>query len=309
MYIHCSLFFLILSLSICLSAQSPQPPQAPGSSDATQPKCSATGDLQIREFTSKVFGNTRNLRVLLPAGYREAKNADRKYPVLYLNDGQNLFDVCTAVFQPLEWQVDETADRLMAEGKVEPIIIVGIDNPGKASRPNEYLPFPDVTLKPFITNPHGAEYPAFLTTEVMPFIEHNYRVKTGAENTGLGGSSYGGLITFYTALHAPNVFGHLLVESASLDVMDYEVLKQAEHQTVWPARIYLGGGTDEDPPGAKNTIPGDIKRTVKVLEADGVSSKRILVDITSGVHNENAWAKRFPAALEFLFPVRTGDQE
>jgi predicted alpha/beta superfamily hydrolase len=279
-------------------------PQEQPTPNAAQQTCTATGDLEIRDFKSKVFLNTRKLRVLLPAGYREMKNARRTYPVLYLNDGQDLFDVCTAVFQPMEWQADETAVRMIAEGKMEPIIIVGIDNPGKHERPNEYLPFPDDTLKPYMANPHGTEYPKFLTTEVMPFIEQNYRVKKGPKNTGLGGSSYGGLITFYTALHTKNIFGRVLIESPSLDVMNFEVLRQAEHHTDWPERVYFGGGTDEDPPGASETIPGDIEKAVRVLEADGVDRKRILVNITSGHHNEEAWAKRLPAALAFLFPPR-----
>jgi len=284
-----------------------QNPQAVDTSTRTNMTCTATGDIEIREFTSKVFGNKRKLRVLVPSGYRNAENVGKKYPVLYLNDGQDLFDVCTSMFQPMEWKVDETADRLITEGKVEPIIIVGIDNPGKRDRPHEYLPFPDDTLKPFVANPHGTEYPAFLTNEVMPFIEQNFRVKTGPEYTGLGGSSYGGLITFYTAMQTYHVFGRVLIESPALEVMDYEVLKRAAHHKDWPEKIYFGAGTDEDPPGTAETLPGDIAKAVRVLEADGVSRDRILVNITSGHHDEEAWARRFPAALVFLFPPPQSD--
>ena len=302
------LFSIVLFLSLAGSALSPSVGGAiPGS-------CTATGDLEITEFKSAIFHNTRKLRILLPAGYHEVQNASSKYPVLYLNDGQNLFDVCTAIFGPREWKVDETAIRLIAEGKVAPLIIVGIDNAGRheqarlqrepleGSRPNEYLPFTDSELKPFLPEVHGANYPDFLTREVMPFIEKQYRVKTGPENTGLGGSSYGGLITFYVALHTHGVFGRVLIESPSLYVHDYAVLKQAAGYKDWPTRIYFGGGTEETAPDAAETLPGDIAKAVKLLEVDGVSANRILVNITPGHHDEDAWAARFPAALAFLFP-------
>jgi predicted alpha/beta superfamily hydrolase len=273
-----------------------------GSDPPTPQKCTATGDLEIVPFVSKIFNNSRQLRVLLPAGYRDRKNSGTRYPVLYLNDGQNLFDVCTSIFNAMEWQVDETADRLIAERKVAPLIIVGIDNPGKHERPNEYLPFPDPTLRPYTANVHGDRYPEFLMREVMPFIGKKYRVRTGPQNTGLGGSSYGGLIAFYTMLHTHGVFGRFLIESPSLDVLNFAVLQTAPSQKDWPERIYFGGGTDEDPPGSEETIPGDIAHAVRFLERRGMPPKRIHVNITPGRHNEAAWAARFPAALEFLFP-------
>src|ERR1700693_376790 len=283
---------LFLVLAVGGSGQNP-PPQAPF--QPTTRQCTATGDLDIREIKSAVFKNTRKLRILLPHGYRNPEHADTKYPVLYLNDGQNLFDVCTSIFNPMEWQVDESADRLIAEGKVEPLIIVGIDNAGKRDRPREYLPLPDDTLRPYIAEVHGDRYPEFLTSEVMPFIQKNYRAKRGAENTGLGGSSYGGLIAFYTALHTSNTLGRLLLESPSIYVQDYAVLKQAAKHSNWPARIYLGFGTAEP-------VAEDMARLQKTLHDDGIGAERLFVNITSDKHNEDAWAKRFPAALEFLFP-------
>src|ERR1700756_977504 len=90
----------------------------------------ATGDLRLHEFRSRFFRNTRFLRVWLPPGYDDSENSARRYPVLYLNDGQNLFEPSTS-FTGVEWQVDETAERLIREGQVPPMIIVGIDNAGK----------------------------------------------------------------------------------------------------------------------------------------------------------------------------------
>ena len=282
--------------------------------------CTATGDLEIRDFKSTIFHNTRKLRILLPQGYRDAKNAQTKYAVLYLNDGQNLFDVCTAMFGPREWRVDETVARLTTDGAVEPLIVVGIDNAGRhnkerlavekveGSRANEYLPFPDDTLQPPLAEVHGSDYPRFLTQEVMPFIESNYRVKTGPQNTGLGGSSYGGLITLYVAIHTHQVFGRILIESPSLYVSDFAVFKQAEKNKDWPERIYFGAGTDEDTPDPKDSLQAWIVKAVQILESQGVSPDRILTNITPGHHDEDAWGARFPKALAFLFPG-TGNHE
>ncbi|HEY5211827.1 MAG TPA: alpha/beta hydrolase-fold protein, partial [Acidobacteriaceae bacterium] len=162
------------------------------------PHCSVTGDLVIRAFTSKVFHNTRMLRVWLPPGYWSPEHRGERYPVLYLNDGQDLFDACTSIFNRQEWRVDETAMELIRSGRILPVIIVGIDNAGKRDRPNEYLPFPDDSLTPVIATVHGKDYPRFLVDEVMPFIQHEYRIDSEPANTGLGGSSYGAGIAIYT---------------------------------------------------------------------------------------------------------------
>ena len=299
---------LLLVLAGSVSAQRASKPAAG--------RCTATGDLEIHALRSEIFHNTRQLRVLLPAGYRDSANASRRYPVLYLNDGQNLFDVCTAIFGPKEWQVDETAIRLIAQGQVQPLIIVGIDNAGRheaarlqeeprvGSRPNEYLPWPDSGLDPFLAVVHGKDYPRFLTGEVMPFVEGHYRVKTGPDNTGLGGSSYGALITLYVIQHVPGVFGRVLIESPSVYVDDYHILKEAAGRRDWPARLYFGAGTDETPADSPLQLPADVHRVVALLERNGVGRDRVLVNITPGQHNEDAWASRFPTALAFLFPNR-----
>src|ERR1035438_9294245 len=101
---------------------------------ATAQSCesTATGTLDIVKLDSKVFGNTRMLRVLLPPGYRLPMNSAHRYPVLYLNDGQNLFDVCTSIFNREEWRVDKTVGALIAAREIPPIIVVGIDNAGRA---------------------------------------------------------------------------------------------------------------------------------------------------------------------------------
>ena len=195
----------------------------------------ATGDLRLHEFRSRVFRNTRFLRVWLPPGYDDAENSGRRYPVLYLNDGQNLFEAATS-FAGVEWQVDETADRLIREGAVPPMIIVGIDNTGK-DRIREYMPHR--SMHPMMLRVQGRYYPDFLMKEVMPFVERNYRVATGPENTGLGGSSLGALIALYTAMARPGVIGRLLLESPSLWASHRQTIKESRSVRIWPERIFL----------------------------------------------------------------------
>ncbi len=198
----------------------------------------STGKLWLHELTSRIFGNTRLLRVWLPPDY-DGWGAVR-YPVLYLNDGQNLFDPATA-FAGVHWQVGETATRLIAEQKIRPLIIVGIDNTKKRVR--EYIPYK--SQDPKVLYAKGACYPDFLRREVMPLIEEHYSVLKGPENTGLGGSSLGGLITLYTQLAAPGVFGRLLIESPSLFVANRKILDECRRFQNWPPRVYLGMGTRE----------------------------------------------------------------
>ena len=141
------------------------------------------GNLWLHELRSRVFGNTRLVRVWLPPDY-DGWGATR-YPVLYMNDGQNLFDPATA-FAGVHWQVGETAARLIGEKKIPPLIVVAIDNTGK-SRACEYTPYK--SRDPRVLRPEGARYPEFLQREVMPLIEEHYSILKGPENTGLGGSS------------------------------------------------------------------------------------------------------------------------
>ena len=259
----------------------------------------AVGDLRLHEFQSRVFRNTRFLRVWLPPGYDDAQNAARRYPILYLNDGQNLFEPATA-FAGIEWQVDETADRLIRDGAVPPMIIVGMDNTGK-DRAREYMPHRSV--HPMILRVQGRYYPNFLMKEVMPFVERNYRVATGPENTGLGGSSLGALIALYTAMARPELIGRLLLESPALWVSGRQAIKQSREVRIWPERIFLAMGTAETgSPERNRSLVDDVRELAAILRRAVLSEKRLRLVIEDGAgHNEAAWAERFPEALRFLF--------
>jgi predicted alpha/beta superfamily hydrolase len=256
------------------------------------------GSLWLHELRSRIFGNTRLVRVWLPPDY-DGSNATR-YPILYLNDGQNLFDPATA-FAGVHWQVGETATRLIAEKKIRPLIIVGIDNTGK-NRAREYIPYK--SRDPKILHPQGKCYPEFLQREVLPLIEAKYRVAKGAENTGLGGSSLGGLITLYTHMAAPECFGQLLIESPSLFVADGKILDECRRFRKWPQRVYIGMGTHElGDPEKDARIVANARELASILRDAGLDDKRLRLRIDEGAtHTESAWAARFPDALEFLFP-------
>jgi predicted alpha/beta superfamily hydrolase len=260
---------------------------------------SVVGDLRLHEFSSRVFGNTRWVRVWLPPGYDEAENKDRHYPVFYLNDGQNLFDRATA-YIGVEWQVDETADRLIREETIPPMIFVGIDNATK-DRAKEYLPYR--SFNPPLMRPQGKRYPEFLISEIMPFLYQRYRIARGPENTGLGGSSLGAIISLFAVLDRPGIFGRLLLESPSLFVSNRRLLKYSRAFRAWPERVFLAIGTRESGREDRDEqFVDDARELERILRRAGLGDDRLRVNIDEGAtHSEGEWAKRFPEALTFLF--------
>jgi len=253
--------------------------------------------LWLHELKSRIFRNTRTVRVWLPPDYDGW--GETRYPVLYLNDGQNLFESTTA-FAGVHWQVGESASRLIDDGKVRPLMIVGIDNTGR-NRLREYIPYR--SLDPPVVGPQGKHYPDFLRREVMPLIEKYYLVAKGPEHTGLGGSSLGGLIALYTQLAMPGVFGRLLIESPSLFVANGRVLKECRQCRDWPFRVYLGMGTQEvGQAEIDERIVTDARELGSILRAAGLDKRRLKIQLEEGTsHSESAWAARFPGALEFLY--------
>jgi len=268
--------------------------------EATGPAESAVSpaELQILDFPSRIFRNLRKLRVWLPPGYHSPQNQQRQYPVFYLNDGQNLFDPVTS-FTGVDWRAGQTAEVLIREGKVPPLVLVGIDN-AQTGRIKEYLPY--CSFRPAVLRPLGKRYPDFLTGEVMPFIEQRYRISRGSENTGLGGSSLSGLIALFTVIERPGVVGRLLAESPSLFFSHRRLLKRSRRFRQWPERVYLGIGTRESGRAEKDRqFVEDVRDLERSLRRAGLGDDRLRVRIDEGAaHNEGEWAKRFPEALTFL---------
>lgn len=271
---------------------------SPPNPEAAKPT-SVVGDLRLHKFDSRVFANQRFLRVWLPPDYDAPQNRDRHYPIFYLNDGQNLFEGPTS-FTGIDWRVDESADRLIREAEIPPLIIVGIDN-AREDRMKEYLPYR--MLNPPVLRPRGKRYPEFLLNEVMPFLYSRYRIARGPENTGLGGSSLGALISLYTVMDRPGIFGRVLLESASLFVSNRRLLKYSRYFRQWPERIFIAIGTREAGREDKDRqVVGDVRELQRIIRRAGVDDTRLMVKIDEGAgHNEAEWAKRFPDALRFLF--------
>ncbi len=269
------------------------------SSPEAQDIDSAGGELRLHELASRMFRNKRMLRVWVPAGYHLPENSGRRYPVFYLNDGQNLFESATS-FTGVEWQVGATAGRMIREGLIPPMIFVGIDN-ARVERSKEYLPYR--SLNPPVLRPRGRRYPEFLLKEVMPFVGGRYRVLKGPEHTGLGGSSLGGLITLYVTLVLPGVFGYVLLESPSLWVANRQILRDCRGVHEWPKKVFVGVGTREVGRDDKDleTVE-NVRELERLLRRRGLDERRLRVEIADGAtHSEGAWAARFPDALGFFF--------
>lgn len=267
-------------------------------------RSTATGDLRFHQLASTVFSNTRTVRVLVPDDYDAPANASRRYPVMYLLDGQNVFDACLSDVSKREWQVDETVRRLIRARRLPPMIVVGIDHAGK-DRANEYLPYRDpFGGPPGGPMPAGQQFPRFMAMEVMPLIDSLYRTLQGPMNTGLGGASYGGIATLHTLTAAPPVAGYALIESAPLWVGAAQVVRDADPLATMAQRVYIATGAKE--------IDGyaELQRTMNRLHhtllghfrAAGYDTSRVRLFIDpEGRHNEDSWARRFPAAMEFLW--------
>lgn len=277
-------------------------PAAAGPPAAATCRSTVTGDLRLHRLTSRIFGNVRTVRVLLPPGYDAPENRDRRYPVLYLLDGQNLFDACLSDVSHREWGVDETVDRLVAEKAIPPLIAVGIDHAGQ-DRPREYLPYKDYAGNPRMAEPAGKRFPDFLTDEVMPLVAARYRVLAGHDNTGIGGSSYGGVAALYALLAKPNVFGYGLIESPSIFVGMGQLVRDTGPLVALPVRVFIGlGGRESGSARVTERMTALIRIVEANFRAAGYDDTNFRFEFDpEAAHNEDAWAKRLPAALTFLF--------
>lgn len=286
---------LVLSFAIPAVAQRP-----------TNGSCKHTvnGDVQVFRFDSKVFGNSRMLRVWLPPKYDDPANRNKSYPVLYMLDGQDLFDACAASDSTHTWQVDVALARLITGGKIDPIIVVGIDNAGDR-RLSEYLPWRDVIQSPDMPEPEGSRMPEFMVHEVMPVIEGKYRIAKGAENTGIGGSSYGAVAAVYVSLQAPGRFGKLLAESVVTWVGNGQLVRDSANIAGAPERAWFGiGGQEAHYPGLHMTdaLRKMTEQIVSNFRAAPLRASEVQFTFDPlGGHNEESWAKRFPDAVLFLF--------
>lgn len=267
--------------------------------DKPPPVPTVTGRLDVFTMTSPVQRVVRTVRVWLPPGYDTDRQ--RRYPVLYMNDGQNLFDELTSFAG--EWGADETVTGLIESGAIEPMIVVGVDNMGRM-RSTEYLPFDAGSAAPQALGGHADKYAEFLVKWLKPRIDGEYRTLPDAAHTGLGGSSFGGVVTLYTAMEHPGVYGRLLVESPSLWVGDGKLMEMIRgFDGAWPGRVFVGmggsetGGADRD--AELVALAEELETALE--EAPGAPGAVELVIEPGAAHNEEAWRGRLGGALTFLF--------
>jgi predicted alpha/beta superfamily hydrolase len=254
--------------------------------------------LDVHTIDSEYLLTSRRITVLRPRFRR--RDTHRPVPVLYLNDGQNLFDPSRA-FAGKTWRVAETVNRLVHEGTIPSLMVVGIDH-GEARRAREYLPVEDES-NPYAHRPLGREYVEFVRREVVPFVERTYPVLRRTSGRAFGGSSYGGVAALLTVLERPGVFGRLLLESPSLYVGGKYLLRKARRAPRWPSRVYLGVGTAET---GRSQVDLETVENVRALETTlrgaGLGPRRLKVVVGEGAtHSEEAWAARLPEALTFLY--------
>jgi predicted alpha/beta superfamily hydrolase len=246
-----------------------------------------------RKFRSQFLEPRRTLIVYVPPDYDS--HTHTRYPVLYMHDGQNLFDSDTA-FGGNEWRLEDTAEELIEQGAIEPLIIVGIYNTGE-QRIHEYTPTPDAKLGGGKADLYGR----MLVEEVKPFIEKTYRTIKGAENTGLGGSSLGGLVTLHLGLKYPNVFGKLAILSPSVWWDNKVILREIEQLPAKPPlKIWLDMGTAE---GGMSLEDTEMLRDAMRAKGWSVGNDLAYSEIEGATHNENSWAERVGPFLQFLFPA------
>jgi predicted alpha/beta superfamily hydrolase len=250
---------------------------------------------QVYEFHSEILPDDRAVQVYLPTQYMEQE--ERRFPVFYLHDGQNLFDGRTSYIPGRTWKANETADRLNTEGLIEPVILVGIANTG-LRRMAEYTPTRDMRMG----GGEGRKYGRLLVEELKPWIDGTFRTRAGAEDTGVGGSSLGGLISLFLGWEYPSVFGKLAVMSPSV-WWDHRSILSIVNQAgaKQELRIWMDMGTAE---GARHVRDADLLEQVLLRRGWRLGVDLAYEKVEGAVHDEQAWAERFGDVLRFLFPAR-----
>ena len=251
----------------------------------------------FEEFPSNYLANERTLIVYEPPGYET--EVDRRYPVLYLHDGQNLFDAQTSAFG-VAWDAHLTADRLISAGSIPPLLMVGIYN--TPERIDEYT-WIDGGRD---AGGRGNLYGRFLFEEVKPFIDATYRTLPDRDHTGVGGSSLGGLISLTLAWQFPEFLSRCAILSPSLWWANGRILPDLDQDHEWmrSMRFWLDMGTRE---GASHSLYGaGLTHTRRLAECFRQAGLRPELDfryreIPDGDHCEAAWAARFDEVLQFLY--------
>jgi len=250
--------------------------------------------VNVGTFFSTILGENRPYRVLRPRGYTQ--NTDKYYPVLYMQDGQNVFDL-----GPFgTWNADETAGSMIRGGQMREIIIVAVDNTANRGR-NYVTPDDIVPIGPGTGSPGQANlYASFLINELKPVIDAAYRTRTDRDNTAAIGSSLGGVVSLYLGWDFNATFGRCAAMSGSWQLQNFP--NRVASEPYRDLRVYLDSGdccaSSYDNAWGSMNLRDNLLRKNYVLESD----LRHVVGY-GHQHNEAAWAARLPRAYEFLFPA------
>ncbi|AMQ57206.1 alpha/beta hydrolase [Algoriphagus sanaruensis] len=238
------------------------------------------------EFEIPQLNKTRKIWALLPHDY---ETSDLSYPVLYLQDAQNLFNE-NAEFG--NWQIDKKL-AVMSDYGIGKIIIIAIEH-GESERLQEYN-----VGKTLLGKGQGKQYIRFITDTLKPFVDRTFRTKPDREFTGIGGSSMGGLVSIFSGLMYPEVFGKLMIFSPSLWVIPKIKLGFLDFFEPMETRIYLYAGGDESETMVEH-VTKFRKRLLKRESLQGKMNVRLSIN-EHGKHNESYWSDEFPKAIEWLF--------
>ena len=239
-------------------------------------------------FSIPQLNTTRKIWIYLPPSY---DSSNKKYPVIYMEDGQNLFNEATSFSG--EWKVDETLDEFSKSGKLEAIVI-GIDN-GASERLNEYSPWKNEKYG----GGKGELFTEFLVKTLKPYVDKRYRTLPQAKNTAIIGSSMGGLISLYAGVKYPTTFGKLGIFSPAFWFAENDLKKflNGNKKQIKRTKFYFLAGLKES-----DNMVADAKEIIEILLKKGVPESNIKSKFDDyGTHSEGYWAKEFPAALEWLF--------
>ena len=294
------LLFLLL-LCLVLLKLYPHLSQASGYQNSRQLPHSLTGDIRMhKNFHSQFLPTDRDVIVYLPPDYDQ--DTTNRYPVLYLQDGENAFDIATCFWPGFERHFDERAEMLIGQQEIQPLIIVGIYST-KLERINEYTPTKSHDIN------RGGEadlYGRMLVEEIKPFIDGQYRTLPGSANTGLGGSSLGGLVSLYIGFRYPQVFGKLAITSPAAywdDEMIVRYVKALPQRN--PSKVFLSVGS-----GEPHIFVGPTRDLHEALVGKGWKQGKNFFYSEPPVteHRSGAWTQGVDMLLEFLFPPKASER-
>ena len=258
-------------------------------SDQTASMSTAMSNVKIlaEDFFMPELNKNRKIWIFLPSSY---ENSSQKYPVIYMHDGQNLFDDKLAYGG--EWGVDESLNRLSKEKKLD-FIVIGIEN-GGAERISEYSPW---DLSKYNAKAEGEAYVNFIIETLKPYVDHNYRTLSDRNSTAIMGSSLGGIISHYAALKHPEIFGKSVVFSPSFSLYPQCLDFTEEHARIKNSKMYFMAGDQE----SANMV-NDMNTIVEVMLNAGFPKTNIKSKIVvGGEHNESLWKNEFQNAITWLY--------